>query len=782
MKAKDKMLKSNFREDEMTKTKKSLSFFLLLFLFLILSFSSVQAKSYNLYMDVSKPNNFSGENIYFANVTFQDWTKISTKAFGLTGTLYNTSRSPLTISYTISFLDSSYNEITSQEEKLTVNPGTNNFNQMYNDSVLNGYEASDISYYQFYISEIKPAKENINVTPSKSSLYKNYDYVLDKYDVDIVVNENNTFDITESITAYFNVAKHGLIRTIPLKNTVTRLDGTTSQNKARITKVYVDNPYTTSKENNTYQIKIGSSESTLKGEKDYVIKYSYNLGKDPNTNYDELYFNIIGNEWDTVIGNITFHITMPKEFDASKLGFSSGSYGSLDNDNVKYEVKGNEITGQYNGVLSAREALTVRLELPEGYFVNAGIQVGLGYSLVIIIPLLFLGIAIFLWYKFGRDDDVIETVEFYPPEGLNSLEVGFLYKGEASNKDVTSLLIYLANKGYIKISEIDKKSFLSSKKSFKITKVKNYDGQNELERKFLKGLFKKKQTITSLFAKTPSDDEENITEVTERDLYDNFYKTLQDILSSINSYKNKTQIYEKSASNKAWIILLMIIGTYCIITIPPLIIAGESEMIILVLVFTGIGFSIAIWMLTGTGNFFIKIFGLLWGFLFGGLPWLFVFLPILMENIIFMVSYLIGIICIAGMIICLKYLPKRTPYGNAMLGKLRGFKNFLETAEKDKLEAMVFENPTYFYDILPYTYVLGVSDKWIKKFETIAMVAPSWYDSPSAFDMNSFSSFMDHTMTSAQTAMTSSPSSSSGGSSGGGSSGGGSGGGGGSSW
>ena len=73
------------------------------------------------------------------------------------------------------------------------------------------------------------------------------------------------------------------------------------------------------------------------------------------------------------------------------------------------------------------------------------------------------------------------------------------------------------------------------------------------------------------------------------------------------------------------------------------------------------------------------------------------------------------------MVLLFKAMPKRTKYGNEILGKIKGFKKFLETAEKPRLEAMVMENPTYFYDILPYTYVLGVSDKWIKKFETISL-------------------------------------------------------------
>ena len=118
-----------------------------------------------------------------------------------------------------------------------------------------------------------------------------------------------------------------------------------------------------------------------------------------------------------------------------------------------------------------------------------------------------------------------------------------------------------------------------------------------------------------------------------------------------------------------------------------------------------------------------------------------------------------------------------------MLGRIKGFKNYLETVEKDKLENMVMQDPSYFYNILPYTYVLGVSDKWIKKFEAISLQAPAWYDCPNGFDATNFGSFMKTTMSSAKNVMSSSPSSSSSGSSsGGGFSGGGSGGGGGGSW
>lgn len=630
----------------------------------------------------------------------------------------------------------------------------------------------------------------VSLTPSKNDNYSSYDYVIDKYDINIIVNENNTFDVTETIDTYFNVPKHGIFRTIPLKNTIKRLDGTTSTNRTQIKNVSVNAENSTSKEEGNYQIKIGSASETLTGEKEYIIKYTYNLGKDSVKDYDELYYNIIGNEWDTVIGNITFSITMPKSFDSSKLGFSAGRVGSTDSSKIKYSVSGNTITGSYNGILWENEALTVRCELPEGYFVGAGLDINLLNYIVYLFPIIFLIIAILLWYKFGRDDQVIETVEFYPPEGFNSLEVGFLYKGEAVNQDVTSLLIYLANKGYIKIVETEEESLFSKAKGFKIIKLKDYDGDNVNERLFLNGLFAMRRLNTSSADNSINQNTTPTLEVTSADLYDKFYITMSNILLNINNKENKNKILEKSASSKAKFIIFMIIATYCLITIPPVLEYGESSLLV-ALLFPGIGFTVMFKMLldpklrNSSGNKLsyasVILFFLIWGLGFGGLPWAMMVLPALQQDSIYLIGYFVGIFCVLGMVVCLTYLPKRTSYGNEILGKIKGFKNFLETAEKDQLEAMVAKNPTYFYNILPYTYVLGVSDKWIKKFEVISMQAPTWYDGSDTFDVATFGTFMNSTMSSATSAM-SYDSSSSSSDSGGGSAGGGSGGGGGGSW
>ena len=79
---------------------------------------------------------------------------------------------------------------------------------------------------------------------------------------------------------------------------------------------------------------------------------------------------------------------MPKQFDSSKLGFSSGTKGSTTNNNIIYNVNNNTITGSYNGILNPGEALTIRAELPEGYFAKATSNVTVQDYIIYIVPII----------------------------------------------------------------------------------------------------------------------------------------------------------------------------------------------------------------------------------------------------------------------------------------------------------------------------------------------------------------------------------------------------------
>lgn len=598
------------------------------------------------------------------------------------------------------------------------------------------------------------------------------DYDITKYDVEIVVDEHNKYSIKENIDTYFNVSKHGIVRRIPLYNNIIRQDGTRERNRVLISNVHVNEEFASSRENNNYVLKIGSADKTINGKHSYTISYDYDIGLDKNNKYDELYFNIIGTNWDTDISNVTFKITMPKEFDASKLGFSYGEYGESNTDNISYDVDGNVITGSFEGTLLVGEGLNVRMELPEGYFIRKSVGSSLLECWYYVIPILGVLISYLIWKKYGKDDQVVDVVSFYPPENMNSLDVAFAKKGSVNSNDAVSLLVYLASKGYIKIVE-DKKS----KSRFTIQKVKEYDGNNKEEELFFRGLFKK------VWDSISSDE-----------LNESFYLTINSILTKKNSTANRKEIFNNKSSNKRYILFLFMLITSSLSTIIPALGYKLSDVIFSIIICNLIGIvALIIVAIIYDNNCTKKGLNSALGFAFFFVLALAVanFTIIGFEYIYYDTVYLIGfILCmVCTYLIYFFYLivTKRTEYGNKVLGEVNGFKKFLETAEKDKLESLVHDDPSYFYNILPYAYVLGVSDAWIKQFEGIAIAPPDWYESADAFDYYRFNRSLNRTIHSASRVMNSVPqssggSSSGGGFSGGGFSGGGSGGGGGSSW
>ena len=590
-------------------------------------------------------------------------------------------------------------------------------------------------------------------------------YTIEKYDIDMVVNENNSFDITEKITVNFQEPRHGIYRTIPKYNTVERVNGLKTRNRVKITEVKASEQFTTSSENGNLKLKLGDPNFTITGEKTYTIQYNYNIGKDPLNDMDELYFNLFGDKWEVSISKLSFKITMPKEFEYNKksFGFSTGAYGEVGSDDVYYRVNGKEISGYLKGTLYPQQALTVRLELPEGYFVGAGIEINEAYAILYFIPFIGAAIAAFFWFKYGKDKKMFVKPEYFPPKDANSLMVGYYYKGSAGDKEVISLLIYLANKGYLTIEETEEDGVFSKKKGFKLKKVKDYDGKDANEKEFFTGLFK------------------SGNEVTSKDLYDEFYKTTQKIMANVNSKTNRDKMFEKNGGKIALVLLFMLVS-FALIVMPPFIDYADYEDLIVALIYPSIALAVLVACFVGksANGKDITLFAIIFSVLFGGIPSAIFILPELLIDPYYLIGFLVGFVGIVIMLVFLKLMPKRTEYGLQKYTEVAGLKMFLEAVEKDRIKKMVNENPNYFFDILPYAYVLGVSDEWIEKFEDMNLKAPDWYSGNDAFNMVMFNSFMHSTMASATSNMSSSSSHSSSG--GGGFSGGGSGGGGGGSW
>ncbi len=325
------------------------------------------------------------------------------------------------------------------------------------------------------------------------------------------------------------------------------------------------------------------------------------------------------------------------------------------------------------------------------------------------------------------------------------------------------------------LSDIEQKKLKQrTNDNFVIQKLKNYDGTNNNEKYFLESLFPFERT-----------------EATPKTLYNNFYQAQQQIIQDIEKKANKEKIFSRNIRKfKSALVYLMIM----IFILVSANVIYEYEGI--VEFFKAIGITTLCFCLyipqekLQKNGMIQRIITTVIGLGIGVIPISLRIWPILIESTTARFTYLVGILSILILLFLKNTMPTRTAYGNEMLGKIKGFKKFLETSEKAKLEELVMENPSYFYDILPFTYVLGISKKWIQKFETISVKAPEWYDTPLRFEMSDIGNFMDHDLDSINRAMStkestsssSDSSSSTSDSSGGGVSGGGSGGGGGSSW
>ena len=131
-------------------------------------------------------------------------------------------------------------------------------------------------------------------------------------------------------------------------------------------------------------------------------------------------------------------------------------------------------------------------------------------------------------------------------------------------------------------------------------------------------------------------------------------------------------------------------------------------------------------------------------------------------------------------------MPAKTRRGALAYMDILGFQEFMDRADKDRLERM--KEKDIFYKYLPYAIALDVVDHWAEAFEGIYQEPPQWYISPigmRTFSPMRFSRSLNTATSSLATAMFSAPrgsGSGSGGGGGGGFSGGGFGGGGGGTW
>ena len=105
----------------------------------------------------------------------------------------------------------------------------------------------------------------------------------------------------------------------------------------------------------------------------------------------------------------------------------------------------------------------------------------------LLFPIFILCIVLLIKYSFSKKATEKEVFDGNFIKGCNALDLAYIYYHEIDISFIPSLLIHLANKGFLQIEESEDMDF---KNDYKLTKLKIYDGNDTREKLFMNAIFK----------------------------------------------------------------------------------------------------------------------------------------------------------------------------------------------------------------------------------------------------------------------------------------------------
>ncbi|MDR1796912.1 MAG: DUF2207 domain-containing protein [Clostridiales Family XIII bacterium] len=654
-----------------------------------------------------------------------------------------------------------------------------------------------IAYLAAFPGAVFAAEGRTDVTAQEDAV----GMVTDAYDVDVIVQTDNSFLVTETISVDFLTDKHGIYRYIPVRGEVVQqYEGETVKMNARM-KIEdvavqatdrggrrISAPVAQKKIGDNLVLTIGDAGYTLSGETTYTITYQARLYDDGIPEYDLIYWDALPTEWETPIRSSTVTFTIPGAgTDAGGAEFIAGKKGQAYTDRFGAQTVIDPskdavvITAVLKEPLAKGEGVTFLLRLPEGYFegeLSDAWMFRLLYAACGGVPL----ICFLLWLVFGRDKLLVRPVEFYPPEDLPPSEIGYLADGKVDDRDLLSLILWWASRGYLTIEETTKGRFTIYKRAKMPATARRY------QRNLFNALFHNGVEARELGAPNAS--------------LASAMKESRKMLK--NDYKEDVQktLYERPSviAQAAGLILLFVPVALFFVVMAATgrfgssILSGDNTLIYktMMAAFPLMFIIVIVGGIIGrtTGN---RVVGKV-------LPMVaviaFPFSGVLVPLVISLVngapsSLLIMLGSTVLSAVCVAYMRRRTPYYDGILDRVLGFKEFIKVAEAHRMKLLFDQDPQYFFHTLPYAWVFGLSRIWAGKFEGMIRQAPDWYQGyygGDGFNTAVFASSVDRLGTASSRCFSppapeSSDSGGGGGySGGGGSSGGGFGGGGGGSW
>lgn len=363
---------------------------------------------------------------------------------------------------------------------------------------------------------------------------------------------------------------------------------------------------------------------------------------------------------------------------------------------------------------------------------------------IALFAVVFLVLSAILFFTTREKRDLVTVVNVRAPKNMDPMKMGKWLDGTVDNEDVTSMIYYFANKGYLRIDfeDEDNPTLISLVDKLPPT-------ASVYEKTLFDGLFKNAKSL---------DDEEEIFEegkriggkqITVSEMAGNFYESSR---TAIQQIPDAPKMYEKKSV--FGYIGGAVLGSLFAFIIPMLMslhIGGGY------LYGWGIFLSVPITAIAVLGwvreNYRYKWSARKWrwtGLAKWGIVLLFsaIFIAGFAEFI--MTDFEKLLVCIVAFGSCMITQPtlSRTEKYLSVLGEILGFKDFIVVTEEDKIKAMLETSPSLYYKILPYAQVLGVTDLWEKKFEKILLQPPVWYSGVefTVFDYLIITRCMRHSM------------------------------------
>jgi uncharacterized membrane protein YgcG len=607
------------------------------------------------------------------------------------------------------------------------------------------------------------------------------------FHADINVDKNSGLNITEKIKVHSlgDKIKRGIFRSLPLTRNLNNTTQKVQYNVVSVKKNGVDEDFHEEYEDGFLKIYVGNKDVILDpGDYDYEIQYTTEkqIGFFPK--YDELYWNVNGNDWDFPVDIISATINLPQGAGILQNSCYKGAYGTTSQDcNAKVL---SEHSIEWSAVnLGSGEGLTVAVGFKKGVMIPPPPPTFLEkFGILIAGIIIFLGLLFYYystWKKYGIDPEKpVVYPQFNSPDDLSPASLGYLQNENFKNKFLTAALVNLAIKGYVQIFEGEDSGILGLFKSKMFTVKKLKEPDQTLPKEEI-GL------MNSLF----TSDKDTIKFDGE---YNSKVESAVRSFQSALKFEHDPLLNEGNNSKKLILPILTVLFVYFLGLFLSFRIFPEFEKVLLgifLLAILTVVFVIAIVLF----KFYPGLFKLF--LIFPVVA--FIVLGILIHNESdftidnnFNVCY-IFIILSCMFLVIYQFLIKR-PSEEKLRKKslIEGFKMYMGTAENEQIK---FHNPPEmtpqsFEKLLPFAMVLGVDEIWGKKFDDLLQkmsyeYQSNWYvgSSMNHFAMASvLNSSLTNSIQSAATQPSSSGSSSGSGSGGGGFSGGGGGGGGGGGW